>query len=316
MQDDDNDHEYSPLCLDWSENDEYDIYNPFYEIAKKPSSEENRKLLVRTLHNGGSSLRFSSYSVAIGIVLIGTWLILNESRSIKIGNNDFFAGFKSSGNEIPPLLSDETSYKIENNISFTLNVDNNLKNVSSTLDYYDTSFLIENNDAENTPKNMEDYDCVGDRLQYGVKLHQGEFICSKNRSFRLGMNSVGDFVWVNATTEEEDTKIIYLNQNEIFNRFRNGDNKNDESDRYFFSLESNGAFSVFENDFTIEKNKSENKIWSKECKQEVTKSTKCLSEYDCPYLHIHKGGVVVLNWIDKYDDWKERNIMRKKMYDF
>merc|ERR1719356_1033953 len=100
MQDEDNDHEYSPLCLDWSENDEYDIYNPFYEIAKKPSSEKKRKLLVRTLHSGGSSLRFTLYSVAIGILLIGACLILNESRSLKIGNHDFFAGFKSSENEI------------------------------------------------------------------------------------------------------------------------------------------------------------------------------------------------------------------------
>ena len=38
----------------------------------------------------------------------------------------------------------------------------------------------------------------------------------------------------------------------------------------------------------------------------------CISTHDCPYLHLHQDGVMVLNWID--GGWNEKNI--KRCYNF
>ena len=37
----------------------------------------------------------------------------------------------------------------------------------------------------------------------------------------------------------------------------------------------------------------------------------CLPDHDCPYLHMHQGGVMVLNWVDdsRNDSWQSKNFM-------
>lgn len=37
---------------------------------------------------------------------------------------------------------------------------------------------------------------------------------------------------------------------------------------------------------------------------------RCLYNHDCPYLHLHADGVMVLNWINPDDGWQVRNFLR------
>lgn len=135
----------------------------------------------------------------------------------------------------------------------------------------------------------EVYDCLSDRLGQNEALKAGQAICSRDNRYMFGMDD-GSLIWKDCTTGE--TKKYYK--------------KGDAGD--YFIMDETAKFTIHGEDGQQVK-------WEKNCKATVTKYEKCLSkpEYDCPYLHLHRGGVVVLNYIDGWD-WISKNI--KKMYDF
>ena len=75
-------------------------------------------------------------------------------------------------------------------------------------------------------------------------------------------------------------------------------------DDYHFSLQTNGTFVL---------NGSPDN-WKVEPKHKMQLSEQCLQDHDCPYLHLHAGGVLVVNYIDKVEGWQQKNILR--MYNF
>ena len=138
------------------------------------------------------------------------------------------------------------------------------------------------------------FDCISDRLGQNEPMSAGQAICSRDGRYAFAMelsqsNNSVSLVWKDCGTGE--TKNYYR--------------KGDAGD--YFTMDENANFAVHGSEGQIK--------WEKDCRVSVKRYPQCLSKpmYDCPYLHLHRGGVVVLNYIDGWD-WISRNI--KKMYDF
>ena len=138
------------------------------------------------------------------------------------------------------------------------------------------------------------FDCISDRLGQNESMSAGQAICSRDGRYAFAMelsqsNNSVSLVWKDCGTGE--TKKYYR--------------KGDAGD--YFTMDENANFAVHGSEGQIK--------WEKDCRVSVKRYPQCLSKpmYDCPYLHLHRGGVVVLNYIDGWD-WISRNI--KKMYDF
>ena len=136
------------------------------------------------------------------------------------------------------------------------------------------------------------FDCISDRLGQNEKMIAGQAMCDRDHRYAFGMqlsSGATSLIWKDCVTG--DTKKYY---------------KRGEADDYFV-MDETAKFTVYGGSGQVK--------WFKDCLDTVKKHPKCLGkpEYDCPYLHLHRGGVVVLNYIDGWD-WISRNI--KKMYDF
>lgn len=133
----------------------------------------------------------------------------------------------------------------------------------------------------------EGYGCVGDRMGHDERLDVGKAICSRKGQYVFGMDAGGSLIWRDCFEDES----ILLFQGEP------GD---------YFVMEDDAAFTV--------RDVNGNVKWRKDSQVEVHDTGRCLYDpaFDCPYLHLHTGGVMVLNWID--GQWKSRNF--KKLYDF
>lgn len=137
-----------------------------------------------------------------------------------------------------------------------------------------------------TPTLAAKYNCEGDRIQHGEKLKPNCFLCDHDNRYRFGMDSDGNLVY--ADDAFNMTSFLY-----------NG-TKGD-----YFELLVDGSFTVYNNSGDV--------AWKEKCDDDVSFSAECLpthqKTYDCPYLHLHSGGTIVLNWINDEGDWKERNIL-------
>ena len=164
---------------------------------------------------------------------------------------------------------------------------------SSSLDVHVHVQEMDNYNSTKTKGPEDEFHCIGDRIQHEVDLHRGDYICSNNKVYMLGLNESGHFVWVN--TNDKETKAFT--------------EEGEQGDRWVLTRE--GRFVMHA------KSKSSGKedtiVWSRNCTEEVHFSAKCLPSYDCPYLHIHSDGVVVMNWIDDLNGWNERQI--RKIFD-
>ena len=130
------------------------------------------------------------------------------------------------------------------------------------------------------------YNCQGDRIQNGAKLKTNHFLCDSHNRYRFGMDSGGNLLY--ADDAFNMTAYLY-----------NG-TKGD-----YFKMLDDGTFTVC--------NSTGDVVWKEACDDAVSFSKACLPThhhvYDCPYLHLHSGGTIVLNWINNEGDWKERNIL-------
>ena len=143
-----------------------------------------------------------------------------------------------------------------------------------------------------------------DRIDNGKKLYLGQFICStRSGIYKFGLDYNGDLVWID-TSEEDEAKqkiVLFKNDEDI-----SGVNPED----YYFVLRKDGRFMIYHDD---------EEIWTRECERDVSYTVVCLKahsiEYSCPYLHIHEGGKVVLNYIDDDWNWIDRDIMRVYGFD-
>jgi hypothetical protein len=73
----------------------------------------------------------------------------------------------------------------------------------------------------------------------------------------------------------------------------------------YFSLRSDGTLVV---------QREQGSSWELPPKEVMELSKDCLQDHDCPYLHLHRDGVMVLNWIgEEGTQWHEENYL--KVYD-
>jgi hypothetical protein len=130
-----------------------------------------------------------------------------------------------------------------------------------------------------------DYDCQTDRLGHKRSIYVGQALC--NAQYRFGLTSEGVFQWQDFVSDE--THVLY-----------SGDYGKVE----YFEITETGILQLFSSD--------EDVVWEKESNRNIHASKECLHNplLDCPYLHLHKSGDVVLNWIDDEGKWLARNIKR------
>jgi hypothetical protein len=142
------------------------------------------------------------------------------------------------------------------------------------------------------------FQCVGDRLSNGAHLEMGEFVCSQDNSYVIGLTQTGDFVWMDLASG--DVKAYY-----------NHTDSGNAATPSHFAVGQKGSFIVFDS--------SNKQIWKKEAlaeqKEEISFHPKCLlGKFDCPYLHLHNDGFLVVNWVDAAGWVVDHDV--KKVYGF
>lgn len=137
---------------------------------------------------------------------------------------------------------------------------------------------------------VDTYNCQGERYANETPLRTGQFLCSNNKQFVFGMTAEGSLVKRSITSDATSKK------NDKFYEGRDGD---------YFVLHRDGQIVVYDMNDKVQ--------WQRESHATIHWSSRCLKEYDCPYLHLHDDGVLVLNWIAN-GKWNAKGI--KEVYDF
>ena len=136
------------------------------------------------------------------------------------------------------------------------------------------------------------YECLGDRLGNTNPIYPGQAICSKGGSdhrFMIGLTpDEGIFHWRDCATNET---LVYYNGTGL--------------DLYFV-LNDDASWNVMRTNANIDTIQ-----WREESlHQSIQNYPHCLNNplLDCPYLHLRKSGVIVLNFIDPISGWIAENI--------
>jgi hypothetical protein len=145
--------------------------------------------------------------------------------------------------------------------------------------------------------NNDPFSCNDDRVENNRRLLPGEYICSNNGLYQFGLLPV----------ERDSTKVSFAWRDlkgNVTKSYIKKRNQVDKNKIYSWVLTENAEMIIYD---------AQNKtIWNRKCQRPVEFSPKCLNRYNCPYIHIHNDGVVVLNWIDGV--WNSKNV--KNIYDF
>lgn len=128
------------------------------------------------------------------------------------------------------------------------------------------------------------FTCQGDRINNNARLETNHFVCSANDRYRFGMDETGSLLFADDVINK--TAFIF----------------NGTAGDYFMLLQD-ATFTV--------SNSSDAVVWEAPCSDNVSLHPECLpvsqdEVYDCPYLHLHNGGTLVLNYISGRD-WKARS---------
>jgi hypothetical protein len=168
--------------------------------------------------------------------------------------------------------------------------------------------------------------CLSDRfdnenMAENSRLYPGQFICSMDeaRQYQFGLTPSADLIYKDSASN--DTLLLFKNP---YKKGKIPSLKNHPLE-YFFSLTINGTF-VMNMLNTTDPNSEWTSMWQAHPNYKIELTEKCLPHHDCPYLHIHQGGILVLNWIGltintgnalavgSDDNWQTQNFF--KIYDF
>lgn len=135
------------------------------------------------------------------------------------------------------------------------------------------------------------------------RLYPGQFLCSKPyrqransgkvpQQYRFGMmEDTGDVIWKDTVTGE--TVVVM-------------ENPTDSVEGVYFTLTTDATMVYHSADDSVLE-----KPYSNLNHPMQTSPSRCLSNHDCPYFHIHADGVMVLNYIAADGTgWEARNFKR------
>jgi hypothetical protein len=137
---------------------------------------------------------------------------------------------------------------------------------------------------------FEGYNCINERWNHQTKMYKNTFLCSTKNSYVWGVSKKGNLVWKDLSTGER--RMYYEN---IYNHQAN-----------YFWLTLDGKFQIIGDNGEV--------LWEKNPgNYNDIGYHQCLTNFACPYLHLHSDGVIVLNWIDATTgSWITKNI--NKLY--
>lgn len=139
------------------------------------------------------------------------------------------------------------------------------------------------------------YTCRTDRLPQESPLYAGQVLC--NEKMRFGMTESNDLFIQDC---QADVQTILWSAKEA--------NLAADQLPVHFEMKKNGYFQIISDP-------SGKVVFESRPKSDVTYHELCLShkpKLDCPYLHLHKDGVLVLNWIQEDPHkWKAENVQRR-----
>lgn len=123
-------------------------------------------------------------------------------------------------------------------------------------------------------------------MGHWTHLPAGSALC--NAQYRFGITQEGVFQWHNCETDEN--RIIY-------------DAPAENTTLGYFQMTDVGAIEIYDDADSI--------IFQKDPTLTISPTKQCLSspKLDCPYLHLHKSGDVVLNSIGE-NGWSDRKIQK------
>lgn len=128
------------------------------------------------------------------------------------------------------------------------------------------------------------HNCLTDRLGNNrFPIQQGQGLC--NHQFYFGWSTDGSLIWRDC--QRDETKVIF-----------DGSSFSLVGNNHSFLLLEDASFNIY---------KKDQLIWTKHSLRRIKLHPKCLGkpELDCPYLHLHKNGDLVLNSIEEHK-WKAR----------
>jgi hypothetical protein len=170
--------------------------------------------------------------------------------------------------------------------------------------------------------------CLSDRfdnenMAENSRLYPGQYICSmdETRQYQFGLTTSADLIYKDTATNE--TLLLFKNP---YKKGKLTSNKVHPLE-YYFSLTINGTF-VMNMLNKTDPNAEWNPLWEAKPVYEIKLTENCLPHHDCPYLHIHQGGVVILNWIGYTintgnalavggdDNWQTQNFLKIYTFDY
>ena len=141
------------------------------------------------------------------------------------------------------------------------------------------------------------YGCISDRLQNNEMMGRGTLLCSEGGRYSFGFGLDGSLLWRDYCRDGSE-RVYYRCQS---------------SKDCAFVLTKNATFTVREMAVSgyIGKN-----VYEKSSKVEGISSNNCLVEprYDCPYIHLHSSGKLVLHYVDQKGEFKQKTT--DKVYSF
>ena len=155
--------------------------------------------------------------------------------------------------------------------------------------------------------------CRGDRFdnegnrQKNNRLFAGQYVCSDDDDQRywFGLDSTtGNLIWKDTQTDQLKTYYFndygYPEEEETKSNDDITNNKEPTVLDYYFSISTEAAFRVHRVQRTEEYQIVEESLhWELPSTYNVSIVYKdCLFTHDCPYMHLHHDGVMVLAWLD------------------
>lgn len=141
----------------------------------------------------------------------------------------------------------------------------------------------------------QSFQCISDRLGNGEALAGGTVLCSQGGRYAFGMDESGSLFWSDC---RDDIERIYFQC---------------DSDCYFV-LTEDATFLLRDGSATAAGTPAR---YEKQCKVDIGHAEEaCLDDprYDCPYLHLHSSGKLVLHYVNDKGETKQKNT--DKIYSF